>query len=96
VTSEALYEIRQAHADFTTGEIWKTFRLGTVVFAAADVPLDLFLERLPSISEMAEKVVVTVSDADNVLRSAVSFMGGRERIGSEQTGMEGKQLDGKW
>ncbi len=33
---------------------------------------------------MAQNVVVTVSDGDNVLRTASELMGGGERIGSEQ------------
>ncbi len=92
VTSEALMEMYKAHSDLTEKQMRKTFRLGTVVFAAADVPLDLFLERLPSIAAMAENVVVTVSDDDNVLRAASKFMGGAERIGSEQAGMEEEQF----
>jgi esterase/lipase superfamily enzyme len=75
------------HADLSVEEMRSTFRIGTVVFAAADVPVDLFLERLPAIADLAEKVVVTVSDADNVLQAASKFMGGGRRIGSELAGM---------
>ncbi len=84
VASKALYEMHQTHADLSAEELKKTFKLGTVLFAAADVPLDVFLKRLPAIAEMAQKVVVTVSDDDNVLRAASEFMGGGERIGSEK------------
>jgi esterase/lipase superfamily enzyme len=84
VVSKALFEMHQTHADLSAVELKKTFKLGTVLFAAADVPLDVFLKRLPAIAEMAQKVVVTVSDDDNVLRAASEFMGGGERIGSEQ------------
>ncbi len=92
VTSEALFEMYKAHAGLTPEQMKQTFRLGTVVFAAADVPLDLFLERLPSIAAMAENVVVTVSDNDNVLRAASKFMGGAKRIGSEQAGIKEEQF----
>jgi esterase/lipase superfamily enzyme len=88
VASQALYEMHEAHGDLTSEEMRRTFRLGTVLFAAADVPLDLFLKRLPAIAEMAQNVVVTVSDADGVLRAAADFMGGSERIGSEKAGFE--------
>jgi len=88
LTSRALQELRGAHPSLKAEELKKTFRLGTVVFAAADVPLDVFLNRLPSISELAQSVVVTVSDNDNVLRAASQFMGGDKRIGSEEAGVE--------
>lgn len=84
VASKALFEMHKTHADLSARELKKTFKLGTVLFAAADVPLDVFLERLPAIAEMAQNVVVTVSDGDNVLRTASELMGGGERIGSEQ------------
>ncbi len=87
LTSRALFEMRGAHSALGPEELKKTFKLGTVIFAASDVPLDIFLERLPAISEMTESVVVTVSDDDNVLRAASMVMGGEERIGSEQAGI---------
>jgi esterase/lipase superfamily enzyme len=64
------------------------YRVGTVVFAAADVPVEEFLERLPGISAMSERVVVTVSDADNVLEMAEKVMGGGARIGTETAEVE--------
>lgn len=88
LASKALFEMRKAHSELSLDELKKTFRLGTVVFAAADVPLDIFLQRLPAIGEMAQNVVVTVSDDDNVLRAAGWVMGGDERIGSEDAGFK--------
>jgi len=84
VASKALFEMHRTHADLSVQELKKTFKLGTVLFAAADVPLEVFLKRLPAIAEMAQNVVVTVSDEDNVLQAASEFMGGGERIGSKQ------------
>ncbi len=84
VTSEALEELYTTHAGLSREELRQTFRIGTVIFAAADVPVDRFLERLPAISRLAENVVVMVSDADNVLRAASRFMGGTPRIGLEE------------
>jgi esterase/lipase superfamily enzyme len=86
ITSEALYELYRTHSSLEKEELRRTFRIGTVVFAAADVPLERFLERLPAISKLAENIVVTVSDADDVLRAASRFMEGGERIGSEEAG----------
>ena len=76
--------MRNTHSNLTAEELKKTFKLGTIIFAAADVPLDVFLKRLPAIGEMAQNIVVTVSDDDNVLRTASWVMGGSERIGSEE------------
>lgn len=59
---------------------------------AADVPLDVYLERLPTIGEMVQNIVVTVSDNDDVLRVASRFMGGSERIGSEEAGIREEEF----
>lgn len=88
LTSKALFEMRNTHSALSAKELKKTFKLGTIVFAAADVPLDVFLGRLPAIGEMAQNIVVTVSDDDNVLRTASWVMGGSERIGSEEAGIK--------
>ncbi len=86
VGSKALFEMYRTHIHLSEKALEKTFKLGTVIFAASDVSLDVFLERLPAIAKLAQKVVVTVSDADNVLRVAGKLMGGNERIGSEEAG----------
>ncbi len=88
VASKALFEMYRTHIHLSKEELKKQFKLGTVIFAASDVSLDVFLQRLPAISRLAQKVVVTVSDADNVLRAAGDFMGGDERIGSQKAGVE--------
>jgi len=84
VTSKALFEMRQSHADFTPQELKKRFKLGVVVFVAADIPVEAFLERLPAISDLAKQVVVTISDADDALKIANSIMGGGQRVGSKE------------
>jgi esterase/lipase superfamily enzyme len=85
VVSKALLEMRQAYPGLTAEEVRERFKIGTVLFAAADVPVNIFQERLMAISEMAQNVVVTVSDGDDVLHAASWFMGGTERIGTQQT-----------
>lgn len=57
------------------------FRLGTVYYAAADVPTQIFLEALPEINALAQRVVVTMSSRDGALNMAEKFMGGGARIG---------------
>jgi esterase/lipase superfamily enzyme len=82
VASKALHELRGAYGALDADALKKRFRLGAVIFAAADVPVDRFLERLPAISELSDQVVVTVSDGDDALEAAKSLMGGQSRMGT--------------
>ncbi len=84
LVSKAIHEMRQNHPLLSPKELKNTFKVGTILFTAADVSVDRFLERLPAISEMAQQVVVTVSDADKALYSANIVMGGNDRIGTRE------------
>ncbi len=84
LVSRALHEMRLNHPLLNSEELKSTFKLGTVLFAAADVSVDRFLERLPAISDMAQQVVVTLSDADQALLSSTMIMGGTDRIGTKK------------
>ncbi len=57
-------------------------RLGTVVFAAPDVPVHDFVQRLPKIDQVAERVIVIASDDDIALEKASTLMGGGLRMGT--------------
>ncbi len=83
VASKALHELRTAYPLLDQKAVKQKFRLGSVIFAAADVPLSTFQERLPSISDLAQQVVVTVSDHDPALLAAEKYMDGGVRIGEE-------------
>ena len=82
LVSLALDEMRQKYGLLDAESLKKRFKLGTVLFAAADVSVDQFLNRLPGISELAQQVVVTVSDADDALHYAGLLMGGNDRVGT--------------
>lgn len=82
VTSKALFEMRQTYSHLDSNKLKEKFRLGAVVFAAADVSIDVFEERLVAISDLAHQVVITVSDNDNALKAAKRYMGGEFRAGS--------------
>jgi len=84
VASKALFDLRRAFHQLGSKELKEKFRIGSVVFAAVDVEVDVFLERLPGISELANQVVVTVTDDDNALKAAKRFMGGTFRAGSSE------------
>ncbi len=81
LVANAISEIHSQHPLLNPEELQQKFKLGTVLFTAADVSVDQFIEKLPAISEMASQVVVTVSDGDNALYSASLVMGGNSRIG---------------
>jgi esterase/lipase superfamily enzyme len=80
VVNEALTLLHRRHADRGTA-LRDRFRIGTVYFAAADVPGDEFLESLPALNDTAHRIVVTVSSNDGALKMARTFMGGGARIG---------------
>lgn len=83
VVSKALHELRESVPELTGQALRNRFRLGAVAFAAADVPVDVFLPRLEDVSALADLVVLTTSDDDDVLKAGETFMGGRERAGTE-------------
>ena len=84
VASKALFEMRQSYSELSSEELKEKFRLGAVVFAAADVEVDKFLARLPAISDFADQVVITVTDDDNALKAAKRFMHGAVRAGTSE------------
>lgn len=82
VTSRALQQLRLENAGVDAADLRARYPIGTVVFAAADVEVDRFLDRLEDIAVVSDQAVITVSDADNVLENARAVMGGAQRIGS--------------
>jgi esterase/lipase superfamily enzyme len=81
VSSKALFELRQSFADLSAAKLKEKFRIGAVVLAAIDVEVGVFLDRAPSISDIASQVVVTVNENDHALKAAMQFMGGEVRAG---------------
>ncbi len=84
IASKALFELRQSFAGLSAEQLKEKFRIGAVVLAAIDVEVDVFMQRVPSISEIANQVVVTVTDNDHALKAARQFMGGEARAGSAE------------
>lgn len=81
VLTKAVDEFRKRYPEMEAEELREKFRLGTLYFAAADVPREDFLAALPALDAMAERVVVSASSKDDALLSARIFMGGGQRIG---------------
>ena len=79
--TETLDILYKKHPDFS-GEQWRDeYRLGSIYFAASDVPRDDFIEALPGIDKLVQRVVVSASSHDGALVSAEKMMGGSTRIG---------------
>ncbi|WP_405225810.1 alpha/beta hydrolase [Lentisalinibacter sediminis] len=92
VVNSALSQLHARHAG--DGEdLRKRFRLGTVYFAAADVPGEEFLEALPALNDLATRIVVTVSSRDSALQMARTFMRGGSRIGQRNVELSEEQMD---
>jgi esterase/lipase superfamily enzyme len=93
LVTRALSDLHARHVD-NGHDLRERLRLGTVYFAAADVPGDEFITALPLIDELVQRIVVTSSSNDGALRMARRFMGGDQRIGQLRDGpLEDEQLD---
>ena len=84
LVSAALDQIRLVHPALSDEALNERFKIGTVLFAAADVSVDKFLDRLPAVSRLAERVVVTLSDSDIALETAEVVMEKGRRIGTQE------------
>ena len=91
VVNSALAELHARHAG-EGRDLRERFRLGTVYFAAADVPGEEFLEALPALNGLATRVVVTVSSRDSALDMARTFMRGGARIGQRNADLTPEQM----
>jgi esterase/lipase superfamily enzyme len=92
VVNSALSQLHARHAG-DGQDLAERFRLGTVYFAAADVPGDEFLDALPALNDLARRIVITVSSEDSALQMARTFMGGGARIGQRNTELSSEQMD---
>ncbi len=91
VTTAALKELFERNEDGDQ-DPRERFRIGTVYFAAADVPTTEFLDALPSINQLANRIVVTLSSKDEALNMGQTFMGGGTRIGQRAQDMGEDEL----
>ncbi|WP_203594773.1 alpha/beta hydrolase [Wenzhouxiangella limi] len=87
VVTEALRQLHQRRGSDPTD-----LRLGTVYFAAADVPDREFLQALPAMNDLAKRIVVTSSSNDEALKMARIFMRGGVRIGERERELSDDQL----
>ncbi len=83
VTSIGLSHLRERHASETDDQAHRRLGLGTVVFAAADEPIDRFLNEVPDIHDIADHIVVTMSQRDHALVLSEFLKGEGQRLGRE-------------
>lgn len=81
VVSRGLASLRADFPGMTSEGVREHLRIKSVTFAAADVPRDDFLERLPAIHDISDRVTMFISEADNVLEWSTRVMRGGARMG---------------
>lgn len=94
VTSKALAILRDAVPHLDPPALQARFRLGTVAFAAADVEVARFMNRLRSIDEITRRVIITITDSDEALSLSRLTIGGGQRLGMwrEESALEREVL----
>jgi hypothetical protein len=91
VVTAALKELYDRHAE-EGQDLHERFRLGTVYYAAADVPTSEFVDALPAINALSSRIVVTVSSKDGALDMAKATMGGGSRIGQRNVDLSSEEM----
>ncbi len=81
VAAIGLAHLRDQRPDLQGGALRDHYKISTVVFAAADEPLERFVNEVHEMHEFADRIVVTVSADDTALRLSDLFKGQGERIG---------------
>jgi len=92
VVTRALMILRERHPEMSEQALRERLRLGTIYYAAGDVPADEFLEALPTLHAIADRIVITMSSNDNALKTAMTLMGEGGRIGQKGAEITDEQL----
>jgi esterase/lipase superfamily enzyme len=80
--TDALLELRKRHQDQTPEQLAKSLRIGNVIYAASDIDLVTFgREQIVQLKQLAQHVVVYISDNDTILGLSSLFSGGASRLG---------------
>jgi esterase/lipase superfamily enzyme len=83
--TDALLELRKRHQDQTPEQLAKSLRIGYVIYAASDLDLETFArEQIVQLKQLAQAVVIYVSDDDMMLGMASVFYGA-SRVGHPDT-----------
>jgi esterase/lipase superfamily enzyme len=93
VASRALADLRRKYPDLDSAALRRKFRIKLALFAAADVPLDHFIERASDIHAVTERLTILQSDDDSVLQFGMHFMSGGERVGMNEGSMSVEEVN---
>lgn len=81
VAMTAAHQLATKDDRLTEDERRARYRIGTLYFAAGDLPVSQFSSEIDAVHGLADQIVVTQSDRDMALKSAQRFMRGGARIG---------------
>lgn len=81
VVTRAMTTLQDRYQHIDADKLQGVFRLGTLYFAASDVPREEFIAALPVLDDVARRIVVSASEHDGALEKATLLMGGGTRIG---------------
>ncbi len=93
VLTQTFLVLRERYPDESEESLRQRLRIGTTYFAAGDMPRDKFIEALPTIHALADRVVVTASSDDEALKTAKIIMGEDYRIGQVAAPLSDEQVD---
>ena len=93
VQARAFQILRERHPDEPLDSLGKRLHIGTVYFAAGDIPTGEFIEVLPTINALANRIVVTMTSDDEALAASRRVMGGGARIGEQTQQLTEKQRE---
>jgi esterase/lipase superfamily enzyme len=81
VATATFLRLRERNPDESLDALRERLRIGTAYFAAGDIPTLEFVEALPTVYGLCDRVVVTVTQHDEALKTASVTMGGGARLG---------------
>ena len=90
--SRALESLRGDHAEEQRAELRDKLRIGTVVLASGDVERHAFDHRAPAIHDLAERLVVYMSDSDSALEAAEKWMTAGVRLGDDREPLDAQEV----
>jgi esterase/lipase superfamily enzyme len=93
VATRTFTVLRERHPDESDEALRERLRIGTAYFAAGDIPTLEFIEALPTINALANRVVVTVTSHDEALKTASVVMGGGRRLGQRGQKLTDEQIE---
>ena len=93
VATRAIELLRERYPGESAESLRKRFRLGTVYFAAGDIPDREFVAAAPVLDSLVERMIITQTDNDKALSSGSRFMSGGMRIGQKGNDLNPEELE---